>query len=357
MVRWLRLFYFILTYFLMASMPSAFAVTVNCPSGKVQTAIINAPAGVETQIDIQGNCTENLGVPAGKRIILNGLTSNQGAKISPSNLAQPTIYTGGQLTLRNLTVSSSTSTAFAILQADFGGTLIIEASTISSEKTTHSVIGLHNSSIWIKHSNISATGSNQDGAVSIQLSSSLDIQGRDDYLSGPSAKQSIISSRTNAITCFNNSSVHLITKGTSKISVSNSNVGVASTMCNISIINNGTDQSNILFNNNSVSAIKIWNSNLRAINSVFSNTDTAIHLNMSNAVISNSNFTSNTTHVKSTFGSKADFEYWNAPAKTFFYPVNSNSFKCWQDGAIYIDSNGVSQTIGSNGNCPNVQPY
>ena len=339
----------------------AASVSVTCSNtSTIQSKIDAAVAGISTDINVTGPCTENINVPAGKIINLIGAASNQGTTISPSNGANPTIYANGFLTLKNLTITSTTSTAFGLIQADFGAELTVVASIISSQMTNFTIVGLHNSNIWIKHSNISATGNSQTAAISAQLGTALDIQSDPNYTSGPNGLTTTVSAQyADAISCAMHSQVHLISKGSTTISVQNSSYGIRLNQCDLNIWNNNTSLlSNISIKNNTNRGVIAWNSTMQINNATVSGNGVGIALNMSTAAINSTAFTNNTTHVKSNFKSTIDFDSWNAPTLTTFSPVNNSSFACWQDGVIYMSSLGTSGISSyGDGSCVRVSSY
>lgn len=360
-----------------ASASGALAVTtpttsISCSAtSKLQAKIDAVPAGTVATINVSGICSENVVVPAGKTIILQGAGASP--VITAADVALAAITSYGNTTIRKLKVSNTAGTGGAnttLIWTPAGGVMEIIASDILGTGV-ESVIGTTGSNVSIINSRI--IGGTYD-AVDIWGGSTAYIAGTPTQPIGPTGRfETYIRSTGNtAISCSQGSTLNVraLTAGSAQghMTIEQSGTGVGAHLCQLTLWNHTGIRANFQIKGNStgISADKSGVS-LGTVR-VAGNAGNGLTVRRSTIDISNSDVTANGMSgldASQTTGSIGGSTFSNVqsdvvaeslssiilednPPSTFpKATIWNNSFICGHMGQVELKPGGLVQNLGT----------
>ena len=338
--------------------------SITCSSTKTLQAKIDAIApGTIGKIYVKGTCTENIHVPAGKFIQLIGGVADRGATITPKDASDLAVYNQGLLQIENMTIRSSNGSAQALMKTDNGGTLYLLAGLATTSSARQVLVAANNSTLIIANSRVTNTGdaATQDKVITVDKSSSLNVQGSSGLSNGPGGTPTtVISGSNDAIYCGGNSSAMILTEGTGSVTIENGLTGLNLNSCSLTLDNQTSTAANLTVRNASNGGIVAYNSDLMIKSATIASNRYGIYSMQSRTVIVGAVFGgtlgANTTDIKVDVGSTVDIDDFGG--QTSFPNIGPSSFVCVNGGQVFYYRPFVSQDLTSyEGDCLKAAVY
>jgi hypothetical protein len=302
-------------------------VSVTCPRNTISGAIAKASLSSPLTINLRGACVENVDVPPGLVVYINGAT---GSTLKPSSTAAPALRVRGHASIYKLAISGAlaNNTLVEVIQA---GYLSMDTSSVQSSTVDTVMFAGENSTLAVFNTNI--IGGTQ-AAFSMSGATA-------DFYAYASKTMTISSPNNNggdSIGCYQ-SSLHIAAANGSTVVIGPGPQGLSARACEASIGSlNGTGL--VRFTGNTDVAVrgKAGDSiNLRNV-TISNNPGKAVEVSAGVVEFDASTVASNGAGL---FAKRQGIIYFNNIYGTSTV-TGPDPFRCYQNGAIYADEDSIS---------------